>query len=84
MLAKGMATEATQRAIRLAGGSKVLGEALGITRQAVEDWDVVPSKRVLTVEALSGVSRYELRPDIYGSEPRPTPRRRAEGNAVAA
>ena len=65
-----MTTSATKRAISIVG-SKVLAREFGITRQAVEQWDQIPAKRVLRVEELSGVSRYELRPDIYGREPRP-------------
>lgn len=64
----------TKRAIEAAGGSAKLGTALGITRQAVEDWDKVPPKHVLRVEQLSGVSRYQLRPDIYGDAPSPLAR----------
>lgn len=64
----------TKRAIDAAGGAAKLGTALGITRQAVEDWDKVPPKHVLRVEQLSGVSRYLLRPDIYGDPPAPLAR----------
>lgn len=64
--------EALKRAIAEAGGAKSLAEAMTqngarITRQAVEQWDVCPPLRVLEVERLSGVSRHDLRPDIYGS-----------------
>jgi DNA-binding transcriptional regulator YdaS (Cro superfamily) len=55
------------RAIALAGGTKALATALGISSQAVSQWKRVPTERVLEVEALTGVSRYELRPDIYGT-----------------
>ena len=78
---------ATQRAIEEAaakyGGKKGLGALLGVTKQAVIGWvdrDRVPAKRVLELEKLSGVSRHELRPDIYG--PRPSVRRKS--TAVAA
>lgn len=37
-----------------------------ITRSAVSQWGQVPAKHVLTVESVTGISRYELRPDIYG------------------
>jgi DNA-binding transcriptional regulator YdaS (Cro superfamily) len=52
--------------IEKAGGAAKLAKAFGITRQAVEQWRVVPPERVLKVEELTGVSRYEIRPDIYG------------------
>lgn len=65
-------------AIRKAGGPTKLGKALGITRQAVEQWRerVVPPEHVLAIEKLTGITRYELRPDIYGSPPA-NPKRRA-------
>ena len=61
---------ALQTAIDKAGGAKALAEALGITRQAVEQWQAVPADRVLQVERITGVSRYALRPDIFGTPPR--------------
>lgn len=64
----------TRSAIEKAGGSRLIARAIGITRQAVEQWESVPAKHVLAVERISGVSRYELRPDIYGSPPDPKTR----------
>ena len=78
-----MNKQAMLLAIERIGGPKAVGDALGITRQAVEQWPHVPPKHVLRVEALSGVSRYELRPDIYGDPPCRF-QRRIEGNAPAA
>lgn len=57
--------EATKRAIDAMGGPGRLGEALGITGQAVGQWNAVPPRRVLDVERISGVPRHELRPDLY-------------------
>jgi TorA maturation chaperone TorD len=34
----------------------------------VSNWTRIPAERVLTVEALTNVSRFVLRPDIYGRE----------------
>ena len=65
----------TQRAIALAGGSKQLAEHLGVTRQAIEQWRRIPPRHVLTIERLTGLSRYDLRPDIYGDGPGPFARR---------
>lgn len=53
-------------AIDAAGGIAALGRALGITTSAVAQWRTVPPKRVLKVEEITGVSRHDLRPDIYG------------------
>ena len=75
---------ALQTAIERAGGTKNLGEALGITRQAVEQWRAVPPERVLDVERITGVSRYALRPDIYGVPPRRArPKKRASYQPAA-
>jgi len=59
---------ALERAIKGAGGQAALAKAIGVTAQAVSQWDEVPPLRVLQVERASGVSRYELRPDLYPAE----------------
>ena len=45
-----------------------LARELGITHGAVMQWRKVPAERVLDVERITGISRHELRPDIYGPE----------------
>jgi TorA maturation chaperone TorD len=35
----------------------------------VSNWSRVPAERVLSVEAVTGVSRVELRPDLFGERP---------------
>lgn len=57
---------ALTRALAAAGGCAALAKTLGISSQAVSQWPQVPPTRVLDVERVSGVSRHELRPDIYG------------------
>ena len=47
------------------GGGSKLARALGLTRQAVYQWDSIPSDRVLRVEEVTGVPRHRLRPDLY-------------------
>jgi DNA-binding transcriptional regulator YdaS (Cro superfamily) len=60
-----MGGDALIRARRAAGGNAGIGRQLNISGQAVSQWDRVPAERVLDVERISGVPRYELRPDIY-------------------
>lgn len=70
--------EACERAKSAAGGPSALARALTesgavISSQAISKWDRVPAERVLEVERLTGVSRYELRPDVYGPAPAKAP-----------
>ncbi|MFG1341862.1 transcriptional regulator [Xanthobacter autotrophicus] len=71
--------QALALAIEAAGGVKALGHMLGITHQAVGQWRICPPRRVLEVERASGISRFDLRPDIY-----PPPARRAKALAPAS
>jgi DNA-binding transcriptional regulator YdaS (Cro superfamily) len=90
-----MCKDATSRAIKLAvereGSLASVAAKLArhprsgepITRQAIEQWKRVPPRHVLALEAMSGVSRHELRPDIYGPPPkRVRPKNRAEARAA--
>jgi DNA-binding transcriptional regulator YdaS (Cro superfamily) len=56
------------RAVEKAGGQAKFARLIGVTAQAVSQWDEVPPLRVLEVERVSGVSRHELRPDLYPLE----------------
>jgi TorA maturation chaperone TorD len=53
-------------AIRAAGGIGALARRLGISQPSVSNWQRVPAERVVAVEALTGVPRASLRPDLYG------------------
>lgn len=62
---------ALNKAKENAGGSVALAVALSaagpkLTSQAVSQWKRVPAERVIEVERLTGVSRHELRPDVFG------------------
>jgi DNA-binding transcriptional regulator YdaS (Cro superfamily) len=46
----------------------VLAKRIGITPQALSQWEVVPPLRVIAVERATGVSRSELRPDLYPAD----------------
>lgn len=63
--------KATQTAIAKAGGQRALARELGISAQAITNWTIigVAAKQVLNVERVTGVSRYKLRPDIFGKKP---------------
>ncbi len=58
-----------QQAKKRAGGNSGLGRLLGISPQAVSQWRQVPADRVLEIERATGLSRHELRPDIFDAQP---------------
>ncbi len=62
---------ALQLACDLVGGVALLAEKLGVTGPAVYQWDRAPPNRCLAIEqATEGqVTRYQLRPDIFGPAP---------------
>lgn len=43
-----------------------LASALGIGPNALSQWKDVPPEHVLTIERETGVSRHDLRPDVFG------------------
>ncbi len=56
----------TERGVRAS-----IAKHFDISQQAVDQWvqkDSVPPGRVLGVESLTGISRQELRPDLYPME----------------
>jgi len=52
-------------AIESAGSLRELARRLGMSAPALFQWKRVPSHRILQVEAVTGVSREKLRPDLY-------------------
>jgi DNA-binding transcriptional regulator YdaS (Cro superfamily) len=61
-----------QKAKDLCGGAAGLADKLNainptrpVTRQAVHQWLQVPAVRAVDVEAVSGIPRHELRPDVF-------------------
>ena len=54
-----------EEAVRAAGGIGALARGLGITQPSVSSWRQIPAARVLEIEALTGISRAVLRPDLY-------------------
>lgn len=53
------------RAIDKAGGVAELARKIGIAQPSVSNWNRVPAQRVIAVEAATGISRRELRPDLF-------------------
>ncbi len=66
-----MNKSALKKAVEIAGGQTALAELIGSTQGHVSKWlerNYVPPEFVLTIERATGVSRHELRPDIYPVE----------------
>ncbi len=57
------------QAIAAVGGVGALARKIGISQPSVSNWTRVPAERVVAVEAVTGVSRAILRPDLYGEHP---------------
>jgi DNA-binding transcriptional regulator YdaS (Cro superfamily) len=51
------------------GQSIRLSEHLGLWPSTISQWQSVPAEHVLKVEEFTGISRYDLRPDVYGVDP---------------
>ncbi len=62
-------TKSLKELIKDHGGPTEFAKALDVTPQAVSQWKQVPTAHVLTVEKITGVSRHELRPDVFGPAP---------------
>jgi len=66
-----MSIEALKHAIDRAGSQGKLADAIGKTQGHVSKWlerGRVPAESVLPIERATGVSRHELRPDLYPRE----------------
>jgi DNA-binding transcriptional regulator YdaS (Cro superfamily) len=61
-------SEPLKAATNAVGGCARLALLIGVTKSAVYQWKRVPAERVLAVEAVTGVSRQQLRPDLYPAE----------------
>lgn len=66
------AMNALESAIKEAGSAAELARRLGVVPMTVSQWKKrgqVPAERCLDVEAATGVSRHDLRPDVFGPAP---------------
>jgi DNA-binding transcriptional regulator YdaS (Cro superfamily) len=52
-------------AIEAAGGVRRLAHKLGITHQAIVQWQRIPIERLLDIERVTGIPREKLRPELY-------------------
>jgi TorA maturation chaperone TorD len=60
-----MRDQGLDEAVRAVGGVSELARKIGISQPSVSNWTRVPAERVLIVEAVTGVDRKVLRPDLY-------------------
>ncbi len=62
-----------EKAVESSGSQSALARALKVTPQSVQEWvsrGYPPAGRVLSIEEVTGVSRHDLRPDLYPREPK--------------
>jgi TorA maturation chaperone TorD len=58
-----------QQAISAVGGISELARKVGIAQPSVSNWSRVPAERVAAVEAITGIDRALLRPDLFARVP---------------
>lgn len=52
------------------GSMTRLAAQLHLRRQTLSQWTEVPEQHIITIETLTGISRRDLRPDLYANMPR--------------
>jgi DNA-binding transcriptional regulator YdaS (Cro superfamily) len=69
--------ESLKRAVQIYGSQSATARGLGVSQAAVWKWChgkvALPPQHVLAVEAATGVSKHDLRPDIYPLDNVPKP-----------
>jgi DNA-binding transcriptional regulator YdaS (Cro superfamily) len=75
--------QALQKGVEVLGSQAELARICGVSTTAVWKWlqssKRLPAEHVLAVEAATGVSRHDLRPDIYPRNYPPAPDARFYG-----
>jgi DNA-binding transcriptional regulator YdaS (Cro superfamily) len=61
-------SDGLREAIKKAGGLRALARALGISQTSLAQWRRIPADRLVQVEAVTGIDRTVLRPDLYQRE----------------
>ena len=56
------------RICKNAGGVEQVASRLGVSRQAIYQWEEIPIKRLVEFSNITRVKRSELRPDIFIGE----------------
>jgi len=57
-----------EKAIEVCGSQSALARSLKVRPQSVQEWVTrgqPPAERVLAIEEITGISRHDLRPDLY-------------------
>ncbi len=69
--------DALKGVVERIGSQSATGRMLGVSQAAVWEWlkkgKALPAEHVLTAERETGVSRHDLRPDLYPREPHELP-----------
>lgn len=78
-----MSTEALHRACDLLGSQSALAKKIGVRQSTLWHWlkrakRGAPAEFVPAIERATGISRHDLRPDIYG----PAPAQPEQGSAA--
>ncbi|MDK2757530.1 MAG: helix-turn-helix domain-containing protein [Blastomonas fulva] len=77
MIDRESSLQAFHQAIDIVGGQSAFGRLIGRSQSTVWDWvdrkKLLPPEYVLTIEAATGISKHELRPDIYPIDLSPAP-----------
>jgi len=51
------------------GSAANLARFLGVSRAAICHWQRVPFRHLTVIEEVTGITREQMRPDIYGPKP---------------
>ncbi len=64
-----MRPEPIRLAIEKAGSVKALAVIIGVRPQGISQWKRVPQEHVRAIEALTGLPKHVIRPDVYDLPP---------------
>lgn len=56
------------QAIQAVGSVSELARKIGISQPSVSNWNRIPAERVVSIEAVTGIDRSVLRPDLYSGQ----------------